>query len=101
MTIPLFTQYYPRNSVAFLQLVHDQVSSSLQEDMGAGDLTAQLIAESQTAQATIISREAAVLCGTDWFNACFQQLDPHIKIKWNANEGDTVQANQQLCEIYG
>lgn len=74
---------------------------ALQEDMGTGDLTAQLIPPAQTARATIISREAAVLCGTDWLQACFRQLDPNIEITWQASEGDLVQANQVLCEITG
>lgn len=101
MTTPLFTQQFPPHSLDFLQLVHSQVALALKEDIGTGDLTASLIPENKQAQATIIAREAAVLCGQDWLNACFQQLDPKAKIVWHAKEGDTVIANQTLCDITG
>jgi len=99
--IPLFTQQYPKDSVQFKQLVQTNVALSLQEDIGTGDLTAQLIPMSQTAEASIISREPAVLCGTDWATACFKQLDANTHITWHANDGDYVQANQTLCTISG
>ncbi len=101
MTTPLFTQHYPRHSDAFNRLVLAQVASALKEDIGTGDLTAQLISADQPAQATIISRESAVICGQDWFAACFMQIDPQAKIKWHVTEGDSVVANQKLCEISG
>lgn len=101
MTIPLFTQHYPRHSNAFNQLVRSQVEQALIEDVGAGDLTAQLISSDQQAQATIISREPAVICGQDWLNACFLQIDPQAQIKWHVAEGESVIANQILCEISG
>jgi nicotinate-nucleotide pyrophosphorylase (carboxylating) len=101
MTIPLFTQHYPRHSNAFNQLVRSQVEQALIEDVGAGDLTAQLISSDQQAQATIFSREPAVICGQDWLNACFLQIDPQAQIKWHVAEGESVIANQILCEISG
>lgn len=101
MNTPLFTQQYPKDSLAFKQLVHANVTLSLQEDMGDGDLTAQLIPENQQAEATIISREPAVVCGQDWVEACFKQLDAQVQIQWHVAEGETVQPNQLLCEIAG
>jgi nicotinate-nucleotide pyrophosphorylase (carboxylating) len=101
MTIPLFTQHYPRNSAAFLHLVQSKVAAALAEDIGAGDLTAELIAANQLAHATVLSREVAVVCGQDWFNACFSQLDPQAKIIWHVHEGESVIPNQVLCEING
>jgi nicotinate-nucleotide pyrophosphorylase (carboxylating) len=101
MMTPLFTQQFPPHSPEFLQLVHAQVTLALQEDMGTGDLTASLIPEHQQAQATIIARESAVVCGQDWLNACFHQLDPQVKIVWHVKEGETVPPNKLLCEISG
>jgi nicotinate-nucleotide pyrophosphorylase (carboxylating) len=98
---PLFTQKYPRGGQAFNDLVAQNVSAALAEDIGTGDLTAQLINEKAQASATIISRESAVICGQDWLNACFLQLDKNVQIKWLVNEGDKVNANQLLCEIAG
>jgi nicotinate-nucleotide pyrophosphorylase (carboxylating) len=98
---PLFTQKFPRGSAAFTDLVNRSIALALAEDIGAGDLTAQLIPANQNAEATIISRESAIICGLDWVNACFHQLDKNITIKWQVAEGDKIAANQLLCEISG
>ena len=74
---------------------------ALAEDIGTGDLTAALIPAAQQAQATIVSREKAIICGIDWVNACFKSLDENIDIKWRVNEGDKIASNQVLCEISG
>ena len=65
------------------------------------DITAKLIPAEQKASATIITRQDAVLCGKDWFDACFTTLDPDCSIVWFAAEGDAIQARQVLCEIHG
>jgi nicotinate-nucleotide pyrophosphorylase (carboxylating) len=98
---PLFNQIYPRGSQAFTNLVQQNVQLALAEDIGSGDLTASLIPADQHANATITSREVAIICGQDWVNTCFQQLDNNIQFKWYVNEGDKVAANQLLCEITG
>jgi nicotinate-nucleotide pyrophosphorylase (carboxylating) len=77
------------------------VAAALAEDMGAGDLTAQLIPPERSAHATLITRQDAVLCGTPWFEACFRRLDPAVRIQWRAREGDAIVANSTLCEIDG
>lgn len=79
--------------------IQRNVAAALAEDVGSGDLTAQLIYAGHLAQGTVISREKAVLCGTPWFDACFALLDPNAKIQWTAQDGDTVQAGQTLCTI--
>lgn len=100
-SVPLFTQAYPRGSQAFADLVQHNVQLALAEDIGNGDITASLIPATQQANASIISRETAIICGLDWVNACFQQLDQNIQIKWHVNDGDKVMPNQVLCEIAG
>lgn len=65
------------------------------------DLTAQLIPAQQVGHATVITRQDAVLCGTQWFEGCFKALDPDCTINWFAQDGDAVKANQTLCEIRG
>ena len=79
----------------------ENVKAALKEDLGRGDLTAKLIPANARAKATVITREAAVLCGTAWFEACFRKLDPKVKIRWTAHDGDDIQAGQTLCEING
>lgn len=97
----LFNQHYPPNSEAFHQLVLKQVQAALEEDVGAGDLTAILVPAEQQVAATIIARETAVICGIPWVQACFNQVDANVKINWQVAEGECVQANQVLCEITG
>lgn len=81
-------------------IVHS-VRIALAEDIGAGDLTAQLIPASQPAWATIISRESAILCGIPWVESCFQQIAAETRIQWRAAEGERIHPHQILCEISG
>ena len=101
MTTALFTQQYPRGSQAFADLVNQSVFTAMLEDIGNGDLTALLIPETNHAEASIISREDAVICGIDWVVACFHHVNKDIKIKWLVNEGEKVSANQLLCKMSG
>ncbi len=81
--------------------IRENVKAALKEDLGRGDLTARLIPVKARAKATVITRETAVLCGTAWFEECFRKLDPKVKIRWKAKDGDNIQAGQALCEISG
>ncbi len=81
--------------------IHDNVARALQEDIGTGDLTVSLIPGESKLSAVVISREDAVLCGVQWFEACFLALAPETIITWFANDGDFVQSEQKLCEIKG
>ncbi len=83
------------------QIISANVAAALAEDVGSGDLTAQLIPAGRAGTATVISREAAVLCGREWFDECFRQVDPAVEIFWLVKEGEQVEANQRLCEISG
>jgi len=77
------------------------VSTALAEDVGAGDLTAQLIPADRHSRATVVTREDAVLCGCAWFDEVFRQLDPGIRVTWSAHDGERVQADQTLCTLEG
>ena len=109
MKAPLFTSQYPHNSAAFNALVLNNVKAALNEDTGTsltkdssnGDLTAQLIPATQTAMATIITRENAVICGIAWATQAFMQLDSHSQMQWYVTDGDMVKPDQLLCEIQG
>jgi nicotinate-nucleotide pyrophosphorylase (carboxylating) len=97
----LFTSQYPRHTPDFNDLVQHNITLALAEDVGAGDLTAQLIPVSKLSEATIISREHAILCGQDWAQACFKALDAQIEIDWLVNDGETLSPNQTICRIKG
>lgn len=81
--------------------IHTNVRAALDEDIGGGDLTAQLLPEHSTARAKVITREAMVLCGTLWFEECFKTLDPDCRIDWQLAEGEPAQAGRTLCTIDG
>lgn len=81
--------------------IRKNVAIALAEDVGSGDLTAQLISNDANIAAQVISREAAILCGIAWFEACFNQLSSDIAIHWFVKEGDVLQPNQTLCKIEG
>ena len=78
-----------------------QVARAIDEDVGAGDLTAVLVPAGRTGRATVITREAAVLCGRPWFDEVFRQVDPSVRIEWDADEGSDVAPGQRLCRISG
>jgi nicotinate-nucleotide pyrophosphorylase (carboxylating) len=81
--------------------VSQTVSTALREDVGSGDLTAQLIPADRTARATVITREDAVLCGIAWFDEVFRQVDSRVRVTWSARDADRVRADQQLCTLEG
>lgn len=81
-------------------LLHS-VRSALAEDIGTGDITAALIPADLQAQATVISREQAIVCGMAWCNAVFAELDSHIETDWRVRDGDAVAAGQTLCTLSG
>lgn len=82
-------------------LIAQQVATALAEDIGRADWTAMLIAADQIGRATVVVREAAVICGQAWFAACFEQVDRRVRIDWRVAEGDHVAANTALCDITG
>ncbi len=73
----------------------------MNEDIYSGDLTAQLLPKDLVVTAQIITREDAVLCGTQWFDGCFHPQDPDCEIHWLAKDGDAIKAGQLLCEMRG
>ena len=81
--------------------ISDCVRRALAEDIGSGDLTSALIDSQARADAQVISREAAVLCGCAWFAEVFHQLDKNIQVAWQAQDGDAIRANQLLCRLTG
>ncbi len=81
--------------------ISEEVRRALAEDIGSGDITAALIPAERQAQATIISREPAILCGTAWADEVFRQVDPRIQVQWLAADGDRLQPNQPFCKLSG
>ncbi len=81
--------------------ITENVSNALREDIGCGDVTAELIPSEHKSRASVITRETCVVCGRDWFDEVFRQLDTTISIQWHAQEGQTVAANTKLVTLEG
>ncbi len=81
--------------------ISEQVKLALQEDIGSGDVTAQLIPENANSVANVICRDEAILSGVTWFEEVFKQIDKTIKIVWNYKDSERVKAGATLCTISG
>jgi nicotinate-nucleotide pyrophosphorylase (carboxylating) len=78
-----------------------QVTAALQEDIGSGDVTAALVPAAQQVRGRLITREAAVLCGTAWAEETFRQLGPGVELTWQARDGDMLQADGTVFTVAG
>ncbi|RYY77890.1 MAG: carboxylating nicotinate-nucleotide diphosphorylase [Moraxellaceae bacterium] len=81
--------------------ISHNINQALNEDIGTGDITAQLIPEQEQAQAVVITREAMVLAGQPWVDALFAELDPTVKLNWLHAEGTLLKANDAFLELSG
>ena len=81
--------------------IEANVRTALVEDVGSGDITAQLIPADQAASARVITREAAVISGVAWVNEVFRQVDSSVQVRWLVADGERVSANAVLFELEG
>ena len=77
------------------------VKLALDEDIGSGDITAALVPSRDAAHATVITREAGVLCGTQFVDAVFYAVDPGVNVTWNKADGDRLAPNDVLFTLAG
>ncbi|WP_444942514.1 carboxylating nicotinate-nucleotide diphosphorylase [Microbulbifer sp. ZKSA004] len=77
------------------------VQVALEEDIGSGDITAQLIPEDRNARARVITREDCTLSGRAWVEAVFHALDPELVLTWHFEDGDRISANAVIFELEG
>jgi nicotinate-nucleotide pyrophosphorylase (carboxylating) len=81
--------------------IEQDVRHALEEDLGSGDITAQLVPEDRAWSARVISREPAVICGRSWFDAVFHHIDNRVRIHWDVQDGARVTADQTVCTLQG
>ncbi len=89
------------NDPLLTQDIRAVVKHALEEDIRDGDITAMLIPADNKAEAQVITREPAVVCGQPWVNEVFRQLDPDVEIEWLVKDGDEVQPEQILFKLKG
>jgi nicotinate-nucleotide pyrophosphorylase (carboxylating) len=86
------------------EAIHELVRATLAEDLGSGDKTAALIPAGRAATATIISREAGVICGRTWVDEVFAQLKEisgGVTLDWQVRDGDSVEPNTVIATLQG
>ncbi|MDH4556553.1 carboxylating nicotinate-nucleotide diphosphorylase [Pseudomonas sp. BN417] len=81
--------------------IEANVRAALREDIGSGDITAQLIPEDRQARATVITRESAIISGTAWVDEVFRQIDPRVTVEWQVQDGQRAEPNQALFHLEG
>ncbi len=86
---------------ALVEEIRASAAHLLAEDVGPGDITAQLIPDTQWASARVITREPAVLCGMAWVEELFRRLDVSVTLRWSAADGDPLEAGQSFLELEG
>ncbi len=95
------TTLFDFSSEAVAALAASDAARALDEDLGAGDLTAALVAPGRRAHARVLAREAAVICGAPWAEAAIRQLAPQAQITWHVAEGQRSQSDQVVLEVHG
>ena len=83
------------------ETIRDDVARALAEDVGGGDLTAALVPASRQAEGHVVAREAAVLCGSAWFDEVFRQLDRAVGVRWYCEDGQAVASGDVVCQLQG
>ena len=89
------------SSSAIAELARGDAARALAEDVGAGDLTAALVDPGRRAQARVLARESAVICGAPWAEAALRQVDPGIRVQWLVGEGQRCAADQVVLQLEG
>jgi len=92
---------YTIDKAALAAATKANVAAAIAEDVGTGDINAMLIAVESQATASVITREAAVVCGTAWVDELFWQVDPTVQVNWHVKDGEQVAANETLVTMTG
>ncbi|CAM5457723.1 carboxylating nicotinate-nucleotide diphosphorylase [Rhodanobacter lindaniclasticus] len=91
----------PRFAPPAASQIAADVERALAEDLGQGDATAALLPADAQAQARLTCRDAAVIAGSAWFDACFRRMDPSVQIDWQVQDGDPVAPGTLICRLAG
>ena len=81
--------------------IEETVHTALREDIGDGDITAELTPADAVSLANVISREDCVFCGMDWFEEVFRQIDEQVFVEWHVQDGDSIEAGETICSLSG
>lgn len=96
MTVP-----FDFSPAAVAALAQADAARALAEDVGGGDLTAGLVEPGRRAQARVLARESAVICGAPWAEATLRLVDPALTANWLVGEGRRCAVDQVVLEVVG
>ena len=95
------TAVFDFSPVAIAQLARADAARALAEDVGDGDLTAALVPAQRRAQARVLARESAVICGAPWAEAALRQVEPGVQVRWLVAEGERCAPDQVVLQVEG
>ena len=99
--LPAMSSVFDFSPGSIAQLAREDAARALAEDVGGGDLTAGLVDPGRRAQARVLARESAVICGAPWAEAALRQVDPQARIEWLVAEGERCAADQVVLQVEG
>ena len=83
------------------ETIPTSVAQALREDVGEGDLTAELISAETEAHARVSARESCIVCGTAWFAEVFRQLNDNVTVRWRSSDGEAIAQGTEVCRLRG
>lgn len=82
-------------------IIAEDVRRALEEDIGSGDVSAELLPEQERVAAEIIAREPFAMAGRPWVDAVFRAIDPDLLLQWQVEDGHYYPAQTVLLRIEG
>ena len=77
------------------------VTAALAEDLGSGDVTAELIPPATVGSGLVVTRQDGVFCGRPWVDELVRRFAGDMAVDWLVADGDDIQAGQALFELRG
>ncbi len=85
-----------------IEQVRPLIQMAIEEDLGGGDLTSELLFKDDTIdKANIISREEIVVCGIPIIKEILSFYDKRLKLKAFVNDGESAHIGRKIATIEG
>ena len=83
--------------------IKEKIKIALKEDFGRyGDITSKVLISKKTRlKASIVAKENAIVCGTEFVVQTFKALNSKIKIKVLKKDGSKVVKGNKIIDVNG